>query len=88
MPLLLSKPNCQRSFTAESYDSYRFPSHNLPGPYIAETDHSVRQWTEADKAGSFPPGNGGCLTSLWPLAVASPPVGKSPFGGIAEYSGR
>jgi hypothetical protein len=30
---------------------------------------------------------GKCLTSLWPLAVACPPVGSSPFGGNAQYIG-
>ena len=28
-----------------------------------------------------------CLTSLWPLAVALPPVSRGPFGGNAKYNG-
>ena len=56
----------------------------------SQTATAVRQWTEADKAELSVLENG-CLTSLWPLAVASSaderPVAANPFGGIAKYNG-
>src|SRR5262245_52540048 len=66
----------------------RFSGNNLP--YLFSTDATVcptgTMPMDRGRQGScFPPGSG-CLTSLWPLAVASPPDKTCFFGGIAKYS--
>jgi len=77
MPLLLLKPNCQRSF------AYR---RDKPGgslypvtiyrALLAQTfvrlppDGRFTNGQRPTRQVSIPPGSG-CLTSLWPLAVAS-----------------
>jgi hypothetical protein len=87
---LATKPNCQRSHGDLSITN---PGTFSRVPYHSR-NYSVCQWTEAEKADAsilelesildFR-----CLTSLWPLAVAFPPMSQivGSFGGIAEYTG-
>ncbi len=83
MPLLLltklSKIKGQRYVTHSGTFS-RVPYHS--------SDCSIRQWTEAEKADASIL-DLRCLTSLWPLAVALPPMSHfdGSFGGNAEYTG-
>jgi hypothetical protein len=72
MPLL-QLPNCQRSFAAEaacSVSCYRaHPSNNYRG-CLTNGQRPTRQ--------CIPPWKK-CLTSLWPLAVAGPPMSRQPL---------
>src|SRR5262245_43604376 len=84
MPLLLLKPNCQRSFAAS-----RFSGHNLPD--LFSTDVSVCPTgsvpMDRGRQGIASPPGLRCLTSLWPLARWQPPMSRYSFGGIAKYNG-
>jgi hypothetical protein len=64
----------------------RLLGHKLPSPSTEQPTKSTYQWTEADKAAENLPGTGR-LTSLWPLAVATPTDELGPFGGNAKYNG-